>query len=154
MKRVFSRFAVAMGSSVLLMLCVSSPALASAPPGPPRGHIVITIESVKVGPDRPVPVEGSAVANAIAYDSNLWAVVWKCSYAGWESGLSVSWSCKLRDFWTNQILSTKTGSFSNGSANPGPWYYFAANSGYCVDAEAHYGGWSWVGDSSSRCNVA
>ena len=154
MKRTLRRFVVAIVSGVLLASTISSPALASGPSAPPLGNFVITIELVPVDPDIPIPTEGAANANTIGYNTTLWAVVWKCSYAGWEPNMSVRWNCKLSDFWTNQVLSAKTSTFSNSSANPGPWYYFAANSGYCVDAEAHYANFPSIRDTGRRCNVA
>jgi hypothetical protein len=53
--------------------------------------------------------------------------------------------------WTNADLSTKSGSFTGGSYNPGPWYYFSPPTGFCVYAEAHYSSYPSVSDSSLVC---
>jgi len=109
---------------------------------------------VPVEPDAVAPEAGAAVANAIGYNWTLWAIVWKCSYAGWQSGTAVTWSCKLRDQVSGALYSAKSGSFSGGSLNPGPWYYFTGPFRVCVYAEAHYTNWGSVKDTHTRCQIA
>lgn len=65
---------------------------------------------------------GSAVAFKPTYNTTLGGYQFKCAYAGWVQ-VTVNWSCDLTAPALGLTLSHKTGSFSSGSANPGPWFY-------------------------------
>lgn len=141
-------------TAVLAIVLSLSATPGSAVAHPPKlGTVTVTLELVRVHGDPdflPAPEPGAAVANIIGYDFNLWAYVWKCSYAGWDS-IQVSWSCRLRLRVSGAQLKEQKGTFSGGSFNPGPWYYFMDPKAVCVKTDAWYTAYPSQSDSHEVC---
>jgi hypothetical protein len=96
-------------------------------------------------------VAGSANAFRPVYNSAAGGFTFKCAFAGW-AGVKVNWTCKLTAPVLNLTLSSKSGSFSNGSANPGPWTVPKQHgiTPVCTVAHATYADGS-ASDSDQKC---
>jgi hypothetical protein len=124
----------------------------------PRGHIEIVLEVIPLSAgdqNEVAPEPGSAISSPASYDQVLWAIAWKCVFTGWAL-IKVNWSCKLARTQAHgggTLSGPKTGSFTGGWANPGPWYYATAPMDVCVYAFANYSAYPAVSDSDDMCWV-
>lgn len=117
------------------------------------GALALGMASVPVAAQatvHPFYVAGASVAGKPVWDSATQHWKWTCTFAGWASGVTKNYSCKLE--YGSAVLSEHDGSFTSSGQSLATFYTSKSEEVHlCTVAFAEYSDGSSY-DSDTACN--